>query len=226
MTEKELILKIKKLRTVQPDREWIQLTKSQILGEAQTSFTFHSWLKNRAFLVAPALAIILVVGVFLYSNRHQIFIEQPGIAVDPAILEAVTTGLRTVELDVVKATAHLQKAKDPQRVLGAQDSISSALESGERIVAAAKKLSEKPQNQEKEAPKVMTVITGVENALEEMEKTYTEKQKELAGQLIEELENSILQDFQKELVEEAKNHYNQGNFSEALIKAIEASQGG
>jgi len=42
MTEKELIGKIRGLRQIRPNRDWVSLTKSQILGE-EKKYTSLFW---------------------------------------------------------------------------------------------------------------------------------------------------------------------------------------
>ena len=222
MTEKELISKIKALKSIQPEKDWVLMTKTQILGGRQRPALFN-WFTSRAFLMVSALTIVLIGGIFFYNNSVITpKISPKTVSVDPATLEAITTGLRTVESDIVRATANLEKVKTPTKVLEVKDTVSSALENGERIVTVAKKLTEEPKD--KKPPEVLTAISGVESALENMEETYFEKQKDMAERLIKELEEKSLTEEQKALFKEAKDYYNEGNFSEALMKAIEASQ--
>jgi len=217
MREAEVISKIKELKQIQPDKNWILMTKNQILGETQKA-GFLTGLKNWAILVIPVLVIIFLTGIFLYNKE----ITSPEIAFSPEEIEAISTGLRTVESNITQATADLEKVKEPTKVLEVKESVLSTIENGGKVVKAVKKIVETPKKES--PPQVLTVIRGVEDALEEMEKTYLEKEKELAKQLIEDLENRELTENQKALLEEAKKYYNEGDFGEALIKVIEVSQ--
>ncbi len=59
MTEKELLIKIRKLRSIQPRKDWVILTKSQILG--MTEVRPQSFL---SLFFKPAYAGLIVVFVF------------------------------------------------------------------------------------------------------------------------------------------------------------------
>jgi len=219
MTENELISKFKDLKSIQPDKKWVLTTKTQILGEPQREQFSLNWLTNRAFLAVPALIAILIAGIFFY-NRN---IVSPEIAfVDSAALEAITTGLKTIESNIVHATVDLEKVKEPKRVLQFKEALDLTIESGEKVVDAVKKIVEEPKD--KKSPEVLAALTDMESALQDMKEIYAQKQKELAKELIEDLENRELTEEQETLLENAKNYYNEGNFAEALIKAIEVSQ--
>lgn len=60
MTEKQLISRVRTLRQIKPRKDWVSLTKKEILGEAP-SFTFFSYFKP-AF--AGLIAIFILFGVF------------------------------------------------------------------------------------------------------------------------------------------------------------------
>jgi len=82
MTEKELIKKIQELKQIQPRKDWVVLTKSQILAEEQicrgrasvkASFgeSFISVL--RVFFLKPAyagvLAVLVIFGLFIFAQN-------------------------------------------------------------------------------------------------------------------------------------------------------------
>ena len=225
MEEKELIARIKKLQNIQPDRAWVLATKAYILGENEEAtgrlpaFNFNFFQSQKtAFLMIPAMMAILLIGFFFY-NRNTVPNER--IVVEPAVLESITNDLKTVESNIAQATADLEKVKEPERVLEIKPMVLSTIENGEKIVSAAKKLVKKPNYQ---PGQVLTAIDKMENALGEMEETYLDKQKELAGELIKDLKERSLTKEQENLLIEAEKCYNQGDFSGALIKVIEISQ--
>jgi len=223
MTEKEIISQIQTLKSIRPDEKWVLATKARILSQVDRGQTPVSWW---GVLVVPALMVILIAGIFFYNDILKVpYIEQGSVSIspDPAVLEAITTDLETVESDLVKATANLEKVKTPEKVLDVKEKIDATIENGEKIVSAVKSLVKEPKD-EKVSKKVLVATSGVENALEEMKETYFEKQKELARQLIEELKTKSLTKEQKALLSEAENCYNKGSFSEALIKALEVTQ--
>jgi predicted DNA binding protein len=172
--------------------------------------------------------MLLVIGVFAYN---QVMLRRETASVDVAALETISQGLRTVQDGINKTTSSLGKIDEPKKALEIQEMVKAAIEEGGKVVSATQKIVEKPK-ESKNSPQVYSVISGVENAgqdlkyaLEDMEQTYLEKQKEVARALIEELGAKNLSEEQTKLLEQAKNDYNNGLFGEALTKAIEISQG-
>ena len=75
MNEKELIKKIKGLQEIKPRKEWVVLTKGQILGQKpagrlgfQNSSYFRVFPRYRLVL-APVLAIFFLIGIFGLSQN-------------------------------------------------------------------------------------------------------------------------------------------------------------
>jgi len=234
----ELILKIKELKNVHPERKWMKATKAKILAEERISLrrvfaearemASFSWLRERSYLLVPGFLMLLVIGVFAYN---QVMLRRETASVDVAALETISQGLRTVQDGINKTTSSLGKIDEPKKALEIQEMVKAAIEEGGKVVSATQKIVEKPK-ESKNSPQVYSVISGVENAgqdlkyaLEDMEQTYLEKQKEVARALIEELGAKNLSEEQTKLLEQAKNDYNNGLFGEALTKAIEISQG-
>ena len=222
----KLIVKIQELKQIQPENQWVKATKAQILGQGSASHLLpnFAWLNSRAFLVVPAILIMFMVGNFYY-NRNVLYPEM--LSVDLEILESISAGLRAVESDISRTTANLEKISEPEKALAVKDMVDSAIENAEKVVAVSKQMTEKPRS-EKKSPQIFSVINSVEYAaqnleyaLDGMEETYIEKQKELAKNLIDDLENSNLAESQLLLLSEAKDCYNEGRFGEALAKALE-----
>jgi len=219
ITEKDLIKKIEILKEIKPERDWLLNTKKEISG-VKGSPIFGNLLENRAFLFVPSLVTVLIIAVLLYSNLNNIS-EPKIVSLDPEVLEAITTGLRTVEVDVLKVTQNIEKVKEPKQVLEIKEKVDSTIENGERIVFTFKELIKEP---DKKPDQVLTTLNKVEEAFDDLEKTYLEKQKELTKQLIEDLEKENLTQEQELILEQAKQYFEQENYSEALIKAIETSE--
>ena len=228
----ELILKIKELKAIQPERGWAQTLKAEILSqdnhEEQFSMDF-GFLRNRAFFIVPSVLMILVIGIFFYT-RNVLYPEMASINVQA--LETISSGLRRVETEIVRTTSNLEKITEAEKALEIGEKVLAALENGGQVVAVTKQIVESEGPKAKQgSPEVFTVISGVEYAAEEldyalrdMEQTYLERQKELAKDLIEELGTRSLNETQQSLLEQAKNEYSNGLFSDALIKVIETSQ--
>lgn len=63
--EKELIGRLKKLRQIQPKREWVSSVKSQILGQEQSAgFTLFPYFKP---VFAGLIAVFILFGAFGYD---------------------------------------------------------------------------------------------------------------------------------------------------------------
>ncbi len=234
----ELILKIKELKNVRPERKWMKATKAKILVEERISLrrvfdeakemANFNWLKERSYLLVPGFLMVVVIGIFAYN---QVMLRRETASVDITALETISKGLRTVQDGINKTTNSLGKIDEPKKAMEIQEMVKAAIEEGGKIVSATQKIVEKPK-ESKNSPQVYSVISGVENAgqdlkyaLEDMEQTYLEKQKEVARTLIEELGAKNLSEENTKLLEQAKNDYNNGLFGEALTKAIEIRPG-
>jgi len=215
MQESELVAKIKKLKQIRPERAWVLATKTQISGKRESLFSFN-WLINRVLFVLPVIVVLLAV-VFVY-NRN---ITKPQVvSLDPETLAAITTGLRTAELGIQQISADLGKVNEPKKVAEIKNTVGSTIESGEKLVTTFKKFVKKPAQESQ----TLAALSRVEDALGNLDQTYADKQKEMAKQLIQDLEGKELTSLQKSRLEEAKTYYNNGDFGEALIKAIDISQ--
>ncbi len=230
----ELILKIKELKAIQPERGWAQALKSEILSQdnhkEQFSMDF-GFLKNRVFFIVPSALAVLVVGIFFYSRN----VLYPEIAsIDIETLEVLGSSLRTVETEIVRTTSSLEEIVEAGEALEVGEKVLLALENGGRAVKTTRNIIESVDKTgiAEKSPEVFTTISGVsyaadtlERAVEEGEETVLEAQKKLARDLIEELEaNESLPEDKKSLLEQAKNDYNNGLFADALVKTIEVSQ--
>src|SRR3989344_4169651 len=65
MTESDIVKKIRELRKIQPRKDWVSLTKTQILGE-EPRFSFFPYFKP-AF--AGLIAVLVILGVFGFAKN-------------------------------------------------------------------------------------------------------------------------------------------------------------
>jgi len=227
----EFILKIKELKQIEPEKGWIKTTKNHIMGQIEKEPFFFNlnfgWLTNNLSLAAPVFLALFVIGALFFYNKN-IFYTQIALN-DLGRLEQIRNSLQMAESDIIKTTNNLERVGEAERVLRVKEMINSAIENGDKVVEATRKMVGIPVRDE--TPEVFTTISGVEYAaqnleyaLEDMEEAYLEKQKEMARNLIEELEAKSLSEEQKIILEQAKEDYNEGRFDEALEKAIGASQ--
>lgn len=202
MEEKDLIAKIQALKRIEPEKGWVKTARNQVLGPV---------FDPKILLFVPA---ILIAGLFYYNNLNQ------RLALEKTELEVMTLNLKTLQGNLAKTTVELGKISQPEKAVAVEKDVVSSIERGREVVRVAKEMAKRP----KDSSKTLATIDEVEAALSEMEASYAEKQKQLASRMIGDLEKSSLNENQKSLLEEAEECYNKGDFSNALIKTIEASQ--
>lgn len=219
-------MKIKELKEIRPEKRWAKATKYEIMSQTEEGVVSKGfrWSFNPTFLAVPAALVVLAMGVFFYSQN---VLGPEKVAVDVETLETIGNGLRAVESEIMKTTNSLEKIERPEIALELEEMISSTLQHGEQVVAGTRKMVELPQKED-DSPRVFTAISGVEYAaesleyaLQDMEETYVERQKELARRLIEDWEEKGVNEEQTVLFEEIKNDYNSGRFAEALAKMLD-----
>jgi len=226
----EIILKIEELRQIEPEKKWVQATKSEILGQKQISqkvSELFGWLPKRAFFVLPTAMALVLFCVSQY-NKNVRYTQMAS--VDLEVLEMIANNLRQVESDFIRTSDGLENISQADKMLRIQDLVVSALESGGKIVENTREMVGESEAV-KRTPQVYSIINEVEYAtdnleyaLEDMDETYLTKQKELARNMIEELDELSLTEEQLSVLEQAKNAFNEARYSEALMKIFELSQ--
>ena len=227
MDEREIIKKIKELRHIKPNKDWVCLTRKVILENIPEQreqrreparipwFSFQS----PVFLTAMvAMAVLLIIGIFAITDINTPLFQAE---LTGSEYNALLLSLQELEENLNQTTIGLKKVKTPQSVLEVKEAVNSTVEHGERVVSRAKKIKEPKQEPKQE---ILSVLSEVENALSEMKETSQEIQKEIASREIEELKQGGLSEIQKEILREAEERYNEGRYAEALEKIIEASQ--
>jgi len=237
MTERELIGEIRKLRQIKPNKDWVSLTKSQILPNP----TFREWSFWNIFSpekwwgAKPALATVTVFGIlfgififaqnslpgdFLYpikktTERGQaVFVSKEEL---PKVqLELVNKRLE--ELNEIAQTNQVKKLAPAIQEFQASISEAAQKLAGAKepnikeIVTAAKKIEINKQKAE-----TLGVVMGETEKLDNAYRPFAERE-------IQNLENSSLTEKQEEILKEAKEYFEKGDYSTALIKVVEASQ--
>jgi len=229
MTEKELIGKIRELRQIQPSKDWVSLTKSQILGKEDK---YNNLISVFQILFSkPAYAGLVVVfvlfGLFGFSQNslpgdllypiRQITERSQAVFVSEEELPKYNLEIANKRLDELNEIAQTNQVKKLAPAISEfQANISEAAKSlakvkgqdVEKIVAQTKKLEE---NKKK-----------VENVL--ATKIETEEYDDALAQLVEsqikDLEERTLTEEQMKILAEAKELYQAGNFAEALEKIL------
>ena len=234
MTEKELIGKIRELRQIQPRKDWVSLTKIQILGEEskRSLAPFGEVFSRFFFQPKPAFAIVLSVfilfGVFSFAQNSlpgdilyslkKLTEKSQAVFVSKEELPKYNLEIANKRLDELTEIAQTNQVKKLASAISEfQVNMSEAAKSlakvkggvdVEKIVAQTKKLEENKQKIEE------VLATKIE----------TEKFDDALSQLVEreikELESQTLTEEQKLLFEEAKADFSAGNYSQALEKIL------
>ena len=231
MTEKELIGKIRELHQIKPNRNWVSLTKTQILGKEESKLdsiisVFH------VFFLKPAYAGLIVVfvlfGLFGISQNSlpgdllypikKITEKSQAAFVSEEELPKYNLEIANKRLDELNQIAQTNQVKKLASAISEfQVNMSEAAKSlaevkggadVEKIVAQTKKLEENKQKVEE------VLATKIE----------TEKFDNALSQLVEreikDLESRTLTEEQKLLFEEAKADFSAGDYNQALEKIL------
>ncbi|KPJ70757.1 hypothetical protein AMJ51_01035 [Microgenomates bacterium DG_75] len=239
MTEKELIGKLRELRQIRPSKDWVVLTKSQILGEEEPAVEvrfFHFPVLRMAY---AGLAVVFVLfGTFAFSQNslpggllypikkisekaQAVFVsetEKPQASLELANkrLEELTKIAESNQVqNLAPAINEFQASvSEVARNLSRIDATSSDPVVVKGFVDQAKKIGEKAQ----EVKSLGVVIE--EEELEELEEASSKLELELLVSLLEnmisDLENRTLTEKQEEILSQMKELVEEEKYSEAL----------
>jgi len=224
MTEKELIGKIRELRQIQPKKDWVILTKSQILGDVEVSpkpFLFF----RPAY--AGLIGLIVIFGLFALVQNSL-----PGDFLYPIrkiTEESQAFFLSEEERPAFQLKLANERLEDLTKVPA--KNLSPALNEFQTQISQAAKKIAKTKN-----PDVKEIIEETKKFQENREKIEalgivvgeTEELKNALAKLVEreirDLENRTLTEEQKEILFLAKENFEAGNYSQALEKLLILSQ--
>ncbi len=222
MRESQLIKKIKELRQIKPNREWVSLTKKEILEKGkEAQIVSVSWfftpIRKPALIVVPLVLVAAVLGgLFVYLNflpqSFQLptvfqFPESPKPSELTASLAELQKGLEKVTIDLES----LKKAKDPNKALVMAEVIKATAKKGEEIV---EQIKSKNSSQSKQVLATLGTLGETYRILEEV---ANDTQSEIIGSLIEDLEKRTLTAEDEERLLKAKDYYNEGKMEEAIF---------
>lgn len=230
VTETELIKKIKKLKDVKPRKDWVLLTKNKILGQ-EPKFELFPFLKPA---YAGLFLFLLLIGVLEFSQKAL-----PGDIFYP--LKRITEKTQTIIIS--KFISDEQKSRNNLELANKRlDELNEIAKSNETkklspaitefkitVSAAAKDLGKvKKVNKEilAQTQKLEENKAKVENLLATKIETeeYDNALSQLVEREIEDLESRTLSQEQEAVLLKAKEDFEAGNYSEALIKILDLSQ--
>jgi len=238
MTEKELILKIKRLRQITPKKEWVFLTKNQILGgyETRTRNLSSRVLEilprmffQRKFAFASLALIIVVVCAFGFSQN----------AVSGDLLFALKKVTEKAQTAFVPSEGQLKnrlelanKRLEELTEIAEQNQVKKLSSAIGECQASMSQVANKASTVRKpeEARKIVPEIKKMEGNIQNL-KTYgveindtgnTENiYKPVVDVLIKDLETRTLTEDQQKLLTEAKETYKIGDYPNTLSILME-----
>ncbi len=233
MTEKELIGKIQELRQIRPRKDWVVLTKSQILGEEPKVLFFPFFKPAFAGLVTisilfgvfglaqnslPGDSLYLIKkiteksqAVFVSKEEKPTFqlkltnqrLEELAKIVEANQVEKLAPAINEVQTSIAQTSQNLKEVAEPEKVAKA-------------VVEETQKLKETKQ----EIEQVLATKIVSEEAEEEFEEALLPCYKAWAEMLITDLESGTLTEAQQEMLESAKEDIEQGNYERALFEKL------
>jgi len=221
MTEKEVIEKIKVLKQIKPEKNWVFLTKERILGKEPIFFPFL----KPAF--AGLLFILILFGLSFTSLPGQPFYLIKKLAEKGETVFAPEEEKPKLELELAN-----KKLEELSKIAQKNDTkkLAPAIDEAKESVAKASKNLVKSKKVNKE---IVQKALELESKKQEVEKVLgtkiTESENEnptmfVAKYLIESLENKSLNENQKEVLGKAKEFFENQDFAKVLELLLPMSQ--
>lgn len=231
MEEKELIVKIRELRQIKPNQNWVIFNKRQILAkESERGFEFLQFFLLRPFSIS-LMIIFVVFGAFGFAQNSlpgdllypiKKFTEKSQIVFvsgkEKSKIDLELTNKRLEELNQITQKNEVKKIVPAINEF--QSSVSKAAKNliksknvDKKIIEETKRIVETKETIER----TLGTNIGGEEEVENISKVVVER-------LIKDLEKRTLTESQGRIFEEAKNFFENENCSEALIKILELNQ--
>lgn len=238
MTDRDLIKKLQILKDIKPRKDWVVLTKTQILGEQREQFSlieslglfFQFKLAKPAF--ASLIAVFILFGLFsfaqnslpgdfLYSIKK---IAERGQAVFVSEIDKPQASLelankRLEELTKIAETNQVKKLAPAINEF--QASISEAAKSLSRMEATSsdpvviKKIVEETRKLD-ENKQIIEEVLGVVLGGNELQEVSDKLEVKLVKLIISDLETRTLTEEQEEILNQMKELAEQGKYQESL----------
>ena len=229
MTEKNLIGKIRELRQIKPKRDWVILTKSQILGKEFIQPRVLNIFPGFRVGLAGAVIVSILFGIFTLAQNSL-----PGDLLYP--IKKITERSRAVFISEEKlpkynlelANKRLEELNEIIQTQRAQRLAPAISEFQAQAREAAKNLPEikeiekivAPANKLEENKRKVEEVLAIRIETEELDNALAQ----LVEREIKDLEGRTLTEEQQKLLTEAKELYEAGNYGQALEKLLILSQ--
>lgn len=240
MTEKELITKIQELRQIKPRKEWVFLTKGEILGEEIIKRNKVSWLEffpriifQNKLAFASLILIAVVITTFGMSQNAV-----PGdllFAFKKATEKAQTAFINKEEQPKVQLELANRRLEDLAKIAEGNQvkKLLPAIEECQASMLQAVKIASnitKPEEARKLVPEIKKLEGNLQNlktyGVEISDTENTENiYKSVVDVLIKDLEMRTLTEEQQKLLTEAKETQEAGDYSNTLSILMQIQPG-
>lgn len=234
MTEKELIRQIQTLKQIKPRKDWVVLTKRELFrdelpfyrGRASVILEIFPWLFRH---YKPALATfvflgILIIAAFIFAQNAlpgDSLYSLKRISEEGRIVFVSETDKPKAQLELankrLEELTKVAETKQTQKLASAIEEFQASASQAAKDLKKPKKITQeiidqtKKLEENKQKVEALGVLIGetkeFDNALSQLVETE-----------IKDLENQILSEEKAELLEQAKEDFEVGNFSGALEK--------
>ncbi len=224
MTEKELIAKIRELRQIKPNKDWVILTKSQILGQEPKMdlslfFRRSVWASLTLFIILFLVFIIAqnsLPGDLLYPIK-KITERSQAVFVSEDEMPKVQLELANKRLEELTKIAETNQVK---KLAPAINEFQASISEAAKKIATAKKPDLKEITKEtkkieegKQKVEALGIVIGETEELDNTLASIVERE-------IKELEGRSLTEAQEEILAQAKENFEAGNYSQAMEKIL------
>jgi hypothetical protein len=234
ITQKQLIEKIKTLKEIKPRKEWAVLLKSQILAEKQVEVsipaekvgifdTLSYIFFQRKLAYSFTVILFLAVGVFgfaTYTMPGDLLFPVKKIAENS---QAALTGQTMLKQDVATFTNRINDLNQLAKA-GKIDNIPSAIseinDNASELVKNLKDVPVKNLQTIKEIAISLKTLSDVPGADLTENSNVKDLYQIIVQSQIDDLQETTLTDEQKKTLEDIKDLYNQGKYTDALEKIL------
>lgn len=222
-SEKALIKNLQKLGQIKPDKNWVFSLKEEFLQEprkvevkSKNGIFFSSFLREHltgALTGAVSMAIVAT----------SLIVFLPGLSQPQINQEQLMSSLQGLNQNLQSVNTNLKQVKTLKNILDIKGAVSSAIVESEKVISKARSTVLKSDEKETQA-KVLSALTSVEETLSAIKETSQNIERESALREITELKKAVLTDQQLEILKQAQDYFDQGNYGQALEKIMEASE--
>jgi RNase H-fold protein (predicted Holliday junction resolvase) len=211
--EREVIEKIKVLKQIKPEKKWVFLTKEKILGKEPIFFPF----------LKPAFAGLLFI-LILFGLSFTSLPGEPFYLIKKIIERGQTVFVPEEEKPKLELELANKRLEELSKIAERNDvkKLAPAINEAKESVAQATKNLVKSKKVDREIAKKTLELVKKKQEVEKVlgtkitEEGTEDPTKLVAKYLIEDFENRTLTEDQKQILEKAKEYFENGDFAKVL----------